>query len=262
MFRYSPFPRRTFLKTSALALSPLVLQASVLGRTGAAPNDKITLGAVGINQRGKYMLRKMLELPDVQLLAVCDVQSDRCQTAKKQVDKHYGNTDCATYRDFRELLERQDIDTVLMAMGDRWHAHASIYAAQSGKDVYCETPCGMTIELCRQLAKTMRQYAAVFQGGTQRRSLPHFKLAVDLARTGKLGTIRTVHASIHHLRCRYDWLPPQPLPDREELDWDLWLGPVPWRPFNRSYTSGDWRGDYDFDSGARHLDWGAHTVDL
>ena len=254
--------RRNFLKASALAVSPLVLSATVLGRDGVAPNSKITLGGIGIANRGSYVLSRMLEQPDVQFLAICDVRADRRRAVKENVDRRYGNTDCDTYRDFRELLERKDIDTVLIATGDRWHAHASIYAARAGKDVFSEKPCAITMDLCVKLAETMRRYGTVFQGGTQRRSIKNSQLAVNLARSGKLGKIHTVHAAIYHLRCRYDWYSAEPLPDREEIDWDLWLGPAPWRPYNRSYVMGDWRGHYDFDSGATHHDWGAHTVDL
>jgi len=254
--------RRNFFKASALGLSPLVLSAAVLGRDGVAPNSKITLGGIGINHRGWYVLERMLAQPDVQFLAVCDVRADRRKSVKGEVDKRYGNSDCATYRDFRELLERKDIDTVFIATGDHWHAHASIYAARAGKDVYSEKPCAITIDLCHKLAETMKRYGTVFQGGTQRRSLSNFQCAVNLARSGKLGKIHTVHASIYYLRCQYDWYPAQPLPDREEIDWDLWLGPAPWRPYNKDYVMGAWRGHYDFDSGATHHDWGAHTVDL
>ena len=263
----TPCSRRGFLKAAsslaAFGAAPLVLPAGVLGRDGTvAPSNTITLGGIGINRRGEYVLKRMLAQPDVRFLAVCDVRADRRAAVKEQVDRRYGNTDCSTYRDFRELLDRKDIDTVLIATGDHWHAHASIYAARAGKDVYSEKPCAITIDLCQKLAETMKRYGTVFQGGTQRRSLGNFKLAADLARSGKLGKIRTVHASIYYLQCRYDWYPAQPLPDREAIDWDLWLGPSPWRPFNRNYVMGDWRGHYDFDSGAKHHDWGAHTVDL
>ena len=259
--------RRTFLKTSALALapftvSPFIVPATVLGRDGVAPNSKITLACIGGNVRGWFILPRMLVQPDVQFVAVCDIRADRRRFIKEQVDRRYGNTDCATYRDFRELLERKDIDTVLIATGDNWHAHASIYAARAGKDIFCEKPCAITMDLCQKLAETMRRYGTVFQGGTQRRSLGNFVIATNLARSGKLGRIHTVHASIYNLHVRHYWYPPQPLPDREEIDWDMWLGPAPWRPYNRAYVMGDWRGHFDFDSGAKHHDWGAHTVDL
>jgi predicted dehydrogenase len=259
---HSSLSRRQFLQASSLALAPLILPATVLGRNGTAPNSKITLAGIGIASRGSEVLERMLTQPDVHFLAICDVRADRRKAIKEQIDSRYGNADCAMYRDFREMLERKDIDTVLIATGDHWHGHASIYAARAGKDIYCEKPCALTMDLCQKLAETMKRYGTVFQGGTQRRSLKNFQAAVNLARSGKLGKIHTVHASIFALQCRYDWYPAQPLPDREEIDWDLWLGPSPWRPYNKAYVDGAWRGHYDFDSGAKHLDWGAHTVDI
>jgi len=254
--------RRDFLKASALALSPLVLPAAVIGRDGVAPSNKITLAGIGLGRRGEYVLDRMLVQPDVRFLAIADGRADRRKAIKAKADRLYGNTDCTMYRDFRELLERKEIDTVLIATGDHWHAHASIYAARAGKDVFSEKPVAITIDLCQKLAETMRQYGTIFQAGTQRRSLKNFRLATNLARSGKLGKIHTVHASIYTMRVIYDWYPAEPLPDREEIDWEMWLGPSPWRPYNRRYVMGDWRGHYDFDSGATHHDWGAHTVDL
>jgi predicted dehydrogenase len=102
----------------------------------------------------------------------------------------------------------------------------------------------------------------VFQAGTQRRTVPNFEAAVRLAQSGKLGKLKTLHASINELFMRYDWLPAQPEPPKNEVDWDMWLGPAPWRPYNREYVNGGWRGHFDFDSGGRLLDWGAHTLDI
>jgi predicted dehydrogenase len=166
------------------------------------------------------------------------------------------------YRDFRELLQRDDIDAVLIATGDHWHAHASMLAAEAGKDVYSEKPCAISIELAGRLADTMRRTGRVFQAGTQRRSISNFIHAIKLARTGQLGDLHTLHASIYALRDIHTWLPAQPEPDPNVIDWDMWLGPSPWRPYNHAYVIGRWRGYYDFDSGATLLDWGAHTLDL
>jgi predicted dehydrogenase len=204
----------------------------------------------------------MLEEPDVQFVAVCDVQASRREAVKAMADTKYGNKDCSTYIDMYELLARPDIDAVLIATGDRWHSLASIIAAKAGKDVYSEKPCGITIADCQALADTMNRYGRVFQAGTQRRSISNFRFAVHLARSGKLGKIHTLHASIYKLRVLYDWLEAEPEPPREVVDWDRWLGPVPWRPYNKRYVQGGWRGYFDFDSGATLLDWGAHTVDL
>lgn len=258
--------RRDLLKNSiavGAALSfPSIVPARALGRTGAAPNEKITLGVIGIGPRCTYDLKSMLNLSDVQCVAVCDVQASRREAGKALVDEHYGNKDCVLYRDFQELLVRKDIDAVLIATGDRWHAAASILAAQAGKDVYSEKPCGITIADCQRLADTMKRTGRVFQAGTQRRSVPNFQIAVELARSGKLGKIHTLYASVYTPTITTTWLPGQPTPPRDVVDWDRWLGPAPWRPYNSAYVAGQWRGYYDFDSGARLLDWGAHTVDL
>lgn len=260
--------RRTFLQRSLAAggatLFPLIVPAHVLGRGGGvAPSNRIVLGGIGIGPRGRQVLSSMITEPDVRYVATCDVQATLRESVKALADEAQGNKDCATYRDFRELLARPDIDAVLIATGDRWHALASIHAAKAGKDVYSEKPCGLTIGQCQALSDTIRSTGRVFQAGTQRRNVPNFQFAVHLARSGKLGRLHTMHASIYKLEVNTSWLPAEPEPPRDVIDWDLWLGPAPWRPYNRSYVvDRRWRGYYDFDSGAKLLDWGAHTVDI
>lgn len=258
--------RRDFLvKTAAASAAATmfsVLPASALGRDGTAPNEKISLGVIGIGPRCTYDLTSMLKFSDVQCVAIADVQATRREAGKKLVDGHYKNSDCVLYRDFRELLDRKDIDAVLIATGDRWHAAASILAAKAGKDVYSEKPCGITIADCQELADTMHREKRVFQAGTQRRSVPNFQKAVQMAHSGQLGKLHTMHASIYQPVLDNTWLPAQPQPSRDVVDWNLWLGPAAWRPYNEKYVNGRWRGQWDFDSGARLLDWGAHTVDL
>ena len=258
--------RRAFLRSGATASAALslatALPGAVLGRDKPPPSEKITLGVIGIGPRCTYDLQAMLGFPDVRCVAIADVQAKRREAGKKLVDGHYGNADCRLYRDFRELLGRKDIDAVLIATGDRWHARASILAAKAGKDVYSEKPCGITIAACQELADTMRRAKRVFQAGTQRRSVPNFQRAVALAHSGKLGKLRTLHASVYVPVLDNTWLPAQKAPPRDVVDWGLWLVPAPWRPFNQAYVDGRWRGQWDFDSGARLLDWGAHTVDL
>jgi len=257
------FTRRDVLKGSIAAVAfPTIVPSSVLGRSGVAPGEKITLGVIGIGPRCTYDLKSMLALPDVQCVAICDVQASRREAGKKLVDTTYGNKDCVLVRDYRELLARPDIDSVIVATGDRWHTPASIAAAKAGKDVYSEKPCGLTIANCLDLAETMNRTKRVFQAGTQRRSVPNFQLAVELARSGKLGKLHTLFASVYIPELHNEWLPGEPTPPKDVVDWNLWLGPAPWRPYNHEYVNGKWRGYYDFDSGARLLDWGAHTVDL
>lgn len=253
----------TSLATTAAVSLPWIVPASVLGQNGAvAPSEKVTLGVIGIGPRCTYDLKAMLKLPDVQCVAIADVQASRREAGKELVDGHYQNQDCKTYRDFRELLARQDIDAVLIATGDRWHAPASIMAAEAGKDVYSEKPCGLTIANCQELADTIARTGRVFQAGTQRRSVPNFQQAVALAHSGKLGQLQTLHASVYTPSIETTWLPGEPTPPRDVVDWNLWLGTAPWRPYNSQYVAGRWRGYWDFDSGAKLLDWGAHTVDL
>jgi predicted dehydrogenase len=263
----SSLTRRDVLKGSAavgVALAtPWLVSAPALGREGkAAPSERITLGVIGIGPRCTYDLQAMLKLPDVQCVAICDVQASRREAGKKLVDGHYKTKDCAVYRDFHDLLARRDIDAVLIATGDRWHAPASILAAKAGKDVYSEKPCGLTIAWCQALDDTIRQTKRVFQAGTQRRSVANFQAAARLAHSGKLGKLHTLYASVYIPGVETAWLPSEPTPPRDVVDWDLWLGPAPWRPYNKAYVQGRWRGYWDFDSGARLLDWGAHTVDL
>lgn len=259
--------RRDFLCKSATASAvfsvPWIVPSHVLGKDGGvAPSEKITFGVVGIGPRCRYVLKGTLPHADAKCLAIADVQANRRTAGKQLVDTHYGNQDCQLYRDFREVLGRDDIDAVLIATGDRWHARASILAAKAGKDIYSEKPCGITIGLCQELADTIDSTRRVFQAGTQRRSVANFQQAVQLAHSGKLGKIHTLHATVYVPEVKTDWLPGQPTPAPDVCDWNMWLGPAPWRPYNVDYVNGRWRGYHDFDSGARLLDWGAHTVDL
>lgn len=259
--------RPTLSRRSLLALGAVTAPAFVRGRAlgleqVAAAGDRLTLGAIGFGPRCTYVLREVLKMPDVQCVAIADVQAGRRDAGKQLVDGHYGTADCSTYRDFRELLARDDVDCVIVATGDRWHGPVSIAAAEAGKDVYCEKPCGLTIDVCRRIAETVRRTGRIFQAGTQRRSVANFIHAVDLARGGTLGRLTELHASVYMPQLRNDWLPSQPTPDRDTCDWNLWLGPAPWRPYNEAYVNGKWRDYFDFEAGARLLEWGAHTVDL
>lgn len=259
--------RRGFLADAAKAAAVTSAAGIITSQTLPAAdktsaNEQISLGVIGIGPRCTYDLKAMLNFDDVRCVAISDVQASRRQAGKELVDTHYGNKDCQLYRDFRDLLARKDIDAVLIATGDRWHADASILAAQAGKDVYSEKPCGITIEACQRLADVMHKEKRVFQAGTQRRSVPNFRKAVELVHEGNLGKLHTMHASVYIPVLDNTWLPAEPTPSPEVVDWNLWLGPAAWRPFNQQYVNGRWRGQWDFDSGARLLDWGAHTVDL
>jgi hypothetical protein len=258
--------RRRFLKRVAMAAStvplPYFIPASALGRNGTvAPSERIVMGGIGIGGRGSYDLGWMINEPDVQWVAVCDVLKSRREAAKQVVDGKYGNKDCAVYGDLRELLaERTDVDAVLIATGDRWHALASVMAMQAGKDVYCEKPACLTMAQGQMVVETARRYGRVYQTGAQRLSEPHHVFAIEMARSGRLGEIHTAYADIRWRDgMRQDWLPAEPEPPKSELDWDAWLGPCPWRPYNSGYVNGGgWYHFYDFATDVAM--WGAHSV--
>jgi hypothetical protein len=261
------FHRRRFLKTAiqsgALFLAPQVIPGCVLGKDGTVPpGEKIVMAGIGIGGRGSGDLGEFLGQPDVRCVAVCDVRADRREHVKKMVDGRYGNQDCVPYRDFRELLARSDIDLVLITTGSNCHAMLSIHAAKAGKDVYCEKPCTKTIAESLALAQVFRRTGRVFQGGMQRRSVSNFQLAVELARSGKLGKLRAVHAHPGGMgTATSGWPTPQPEPPKDEVDWDLYLGTAAWRPFNRGLlNSGFEKGGGLVGGGI--LEWGSHCVDL
>lgn len=256
--------RRTFLKATAAALAaPSIVPASVFGRDGRVPpSERIIMAGIGIGSRGTHDLRWMIRESDVQFVAVCDARQQRRQAVKQIIDQWYGNNDCATYRDIRGFLAaRPDIDGVLIATGDRWHALASILAMRAGKDVYSEKPSCMTIAEGQGVVDTARRYRRIYQTGLQRLSEGNFIFANELVRLGRLGKVHTVRAHIapwDSAELSHAWLPAQPLPPADEVDWDEWLGPCPWRPYNEAYTRGAWRGYYDFHTSCIG-EWGAHT---
>jgi predicted dehydrogenase len=266
MTRKTALTRRQFLSRGAVVAGAMALPdfipASALGRDGAvAPSERIVMGGIGIGGRGSYDLGCLLGEPEVQWVAVCDVVKSRCDAAKHLVDGKLGTKDCAAYGDMRQLLsERNDIDAVLIATGDRWHALASTLAMRAGKDVYCEKPACLTMAQGQMVVETARRFGRVYQTGAQRLSEPNHVFAIEMARSGKLGPIHTAYADIRWRDgMRKDWLPAEPEPPKDQLDWDLWLGPCPWRPYNSGYVNGGgWYHFYDLATDVAM--WGAHTV--
>ena len=215
-----------------------------------AANDRMALAGLGIGSRGSHDLSCFAAEPAVQFMAIADIRRER----REALDKQYG-PGLAKFRDFREMLLREDVDLVLIATGDRWHTMASISAVKAGKDVYCEKPCSTSIAESVALAEAADRYGRIYQAGTQRRSIGNFLLAADLCHSGKLGKLTAVHANTLPPATSHDWLPAEPEPDKDVCDWDLWLGPTPWRPYNSAYVRGGWRGFFDFHGGGI-LEWG------
>ncbi|MFW6162042.1 MAG: Gfo/Idh/MocA family protein [Planctomycetota bacterium] len=262
-------PRRQFFKRGLAAAgaafaAPYVVPASALGKGGVvAPSERLLIGAMGIGSRGSYVFGCMLREPDVRCVAVCDVQAGRRARAKKMADKRNGDDKCVTYRDFRRLFDREDVEALLIATGPNWHATAAIMAAKAGKDVYCEKPCTKNIVQSLELADAYQRTGRVFQGGMQRRNVAQFVYAIGLVHDGRLGKIHTIHAHPGGMGTKMSgWRPPEPEPPKEKVDWDLYLGPAAWRPYNRGLMRA-----FHFEKGGGLvgggiLEWGSHCVDL
>ena len=250
--------RRHFLKraTAAVAL-PMLVPGSVLGLNGAvAPNARIAFGGIGMGNRALYILPNFLAFAELQFVAVSDAREDRRKVSKERIDAHYQNKDCRVYKDFRELLAQKDIDAVLIATGNRWHATASMYAARAGKDIYCEKPISLTIREGREMVNMGRRFGTIYQAGTQRRSTESYAFARDMVLQGKIGRVHTVESQL--------WTggttpheKPSPVP--AGWDYDQWLGPVQWRPFVWGRVNG-WTNFWDTGEGM-HTDMGTHYTD-
>jgi hypothetical protein len=241
----------------------MVVPGSVLGKDGATPpSERITMAGIGIRGRGFHDLRWLLSKEGVQFVAICDVQKKQRDAVKAHVDQEYGNTDCAQYMDMREMLpERDDVDAVLIATGDRWHAPASVLAMRHGKDVYTEKPSCMTVEEGNAVVATAKEHGRVYQTGTQRLSEAHHVFCIEMAKTGQMGEVHTAYAHIapwDSATMGRNLLKAMKEPPKDIVDWDAWLGPCPWRPYNKAYVEGKWRDDYDFHTSCIG-EWGAHT---
>jgi predicted dehydrogenase len=211
--------------------------ASALGKDGAvAPSERIALGFIGIGMMGQGHLHCCLHYPDIQIVGVCDVDQWRRENAKAVVERGYAAlrggekySGCPVHVDLCELLARNDVDAVVIATGDNWHGLATVLAAKAGKDIYCEKPASLTIREAQAMVEAVRRYGRVCQIGLQQRSTPEFRKACKLVLDGRIGKVKNVY--VCHPGTSSDVnLPSEPAPDG--LDWDRWLGPAPWRPFN------------------------------
>jgi predicted dehydrogenase len=248
--------RRTFLRQAlTAAVAPMFVPGSVLGLNGAtAPSNRVVVGSIGLGFAWHMFLRR----PDTQFVALCDVQQSRREKGKAMVDAHYGNTDCAQFKDFRDLLDRREIDAVYIATPDHWHALVTIAAAQAGKAVYCQKPLSRTIAEGRAVINAVRRHDTVFQHGTQQRHDPRMLFGCELVRNGYIGKLK--HVKIGSPEGRV--LGPQPVePVPNGLDWNMWLGPAPWAPFTSSRIKAhDWYFISDYCMGYI-AGWGVHHAD-
>jgi len=255
-----PLTRRNFLKQSAAALTlPYIIISPAFGARPRPPaGERLNLGCIGVGGQGTNNMRGFLTFGQVQVVAVCDVEKAHRQRAKTIVDQHYDNHDCATYNDFRNLLDRGDIDIIMVATPDHWHAICSIWAMRKGIDVYCEKPLSLTIAEGRAMANAAKRYGAVTQVGTWQRSIHKFQHAAELIKSGRLGKIHTVEVGLPGSPSQG---PQKTQPIPPGFDYNMWLGQAPLAPYNKSRCHGAFRFTFDY-SGGEICDWGAHHLDV
>lgn len=249
------FTRRDFLKTTATtavgvgaAISPV---SQILGA-----NNRINVGVIGCGGMGRSNMRHFMVNKDVAIIAICDVYEKHLKKAWKRTDRK-----AKEYKDFRKLLENKDIDAVIVATPDHWHALPTIYACDAGKDVYVEKPLALTIAEGQAMVKAARRNKRIVQMGTQQRSGQHFQRAVEIVRSGQLGKISFVRCWNYGNQYP-DGIgnPPDSQPP-EGLDWDFWLGPAPKVPYNKNRCIYQFRWFWDY-SGGKLTDWGTHLLDV
>jgi len=252
--------RRGFLKgTAAIGGSaiglPAIVPSSVFGAN--APSSRIVMGAIGVGSQGTGDMQGFLGKPEVQMVAICDIDKGHRDNAKKIVDDRYGNKDCAAYHDFRELIGRGDLDAVQLAVPDHWHAIPAIAAARAGLDIHGQKPLARSIREGRAMCDAVHRYGRVWQTGSQQRSDYKFRRACELVRNGRIGRIMKIEVGLP-TGGGTDVKPVMPVP--EGLDWDFWLGPAPYVPY-RGVSHWDWRWIMDY-SGGQLTDWAGHHIDI
>ncbi len=268
MKKKTTITRRKFLTTSAALSTVFIVPRHVLGGRGfIAPSDRITLGFIGNGRQGHNLLHSFVDTGEVQVLATSDVYKAKRDDFKKHVDSKqlYARNGCDVYNDFRGLLDRKDVDAVVIASPDYWHAVHSVFAAEAGKDIYCEKPLTLTIREGRAIVNAVKKQHCVFQTGSMQRSWPEFRQAVELVRNRYIGDIKSIKVSVGGPPEPYN-LPKEKLP--EGLDWNLWLGPNSYEHYNHQIAPplhpnfwARWRYYKPF-GGGDMTDWGAHMFDI
>ncbi len=283
----SRFSRRDFLKTAAAAA---ILPGSALGQAARSfPSGRITLGVIGWGMMGPSNTKVFLEQPDCQVVAACDLDKNHLQAAVDTINTRYGNKDCKAYHDYRELLARDDIDAVMIAVPDHWHALVAIAAANRKKDIYGEKPLARTIAEQQAIVRAVEQNNVIWQTGSWQRSLPSFHKAAEIVRNGLIGTVMHVEVGLpggHH-----DFAGTEPallaklasLPGKitdpalvvpgtaawnlavtdppQELDFETWIGPSKMEPYIEARVHKNWRWNYNT-GGGQLMDWIGHHGDI
>ena len=215
------------------------------------------MGCIGVGGMGSGDMRGFLGKKEVQVVAVCDIDRGKRDNAKKSVDGRYKNSDCKTYLDFRDIIYRDDIDLLSLALPDQWHSIPAVMGARAGKDIHAQKPLARTIREGRAICDAVKRYGRVWQTGSQQRSEKNFHRACELVRNGRIGKVYKVEVGLP-TGGSSDNKPVQPVPDG--VDWDFWLGPAPWVPY-RGIMHWNWRWMMDY-SGGQLTDWAGHHIDI
>jgi predicted dehydrogenase len=268
----SHFNRRQFIRTTAcIVAAPTILPAGAWA-SERQPSERVVLGFIGTGKQSRSLLGGFIRNPATQVVAVCDVDTTRREEARKRVEAFYANQSdnasykgCDAYNYFRELIARKDIDAVVIATPDHWHAIQVIAAADGGKDIYCEKPLSLTIREAREMVNAVRRNRRILQTGSMQRSSQEFLKACELVRNGRIGKVKTVIVGVGGPSKWCD-LPEETM--EAGLDWDFWLGPAPLRPYNSILSPRGipdhyprWRNYREY-SGGGMTDWGAHHFDI
>lgn len=256
--------RRGFLKRGAAMAAtavgfPYIVPARALGLDGnVAPSNRIVMGCIGVGSQGTSNLEQFLTNKELQFVAVCDVDAEHRLHAKAMINSTYDTKDCAEYNDFRDLLAREDLDGVSIAVPDHWHSIPAIAAANRKLDIYAEKPLALTIGEGMAMREAVHRNNIVWQTGSWQRSQDHFRKGCELVRSGRIGTVHTVRVGLPTGKP----IGPQPtMPVPEGFDYDFWLGPAPWAPYTEKRCHWNFRWNLDY-SGGQLTDWAAHHCDI
>jgi predicted dehydrogenase len=257
--------RRKFLQAGAAAIAaPMIIPGSVLGKEGrASPSNRITIGCIGMGMMGMPNMDSFLGQPDTQVLAVSDLDKKRLENAKNAVNNRYNNKDCMATGDFREIIARNDIDALSLALPDHWHSVPAIMGARAGKDMYGENPLSHTVVEGRAMCDAVKMYGRVWQTGSWQRSVGDFPFACELVLNGRIGKLHTVEVGLPSGTTDFAGTKGQETfgPPPADLDYETWLGPAPWAPYCPARVHANWRWHLDY-GGGQLMDWIGHHCDI
>jgi predicted dehydrogenase len=261
----SKVSRRHFIKTTAAAVSlPTFIPASALGADGrAAPSERIIVGVVGWGMMGPGNTKGLMAQKDCQVVAACDLDKRPLQQAVDTINKHYGNKDCQAYADYREMMARKDIDAVMLAVPDHWHALTAIEACRQKKDIYGEKPLARTIVEQQAMVKAVQKHDRIWQTGSWQRSVANFHKGAEIVRNGLIGKVLRVEVGLPggHVDFKKTADKMQPGTPPPELDYDRWIGPSQMMPYIEGRVHMNWRWHYNT-GGGQLLDWMGHHGDI